>query len=661
MKISNIQFLQAIFGKQYQQAHVTSFIEDPSNIPTGSSGRCWAGGAYKDIQLIPDSNQFYTVSLFKPDEQSKPNRRKANFIACYTIALDDVKEKLPIEQVERLPPPSIVLKSSLFSEQWLYLLTEPCTDASKIDNLHDGLISNGLAPDGKDPGQKGITRYLRLPEGCNTKAKRIIENGGTAPICEVVEWYPDRRYTLKQLAEPFVVDLDAPRADKRVDGATTVSDHPLLHTDAINIKKGISPGRFDITCPWVNGHTGGADNGSAVFTNTDGTLGFKCHHGSCESLTGADLLKLIETIDAGFNQRLKQWQTMRAFSEVQQPLLKTESPLELLISKCANGDSISLRSQMMSDKFILKELAIQGQWTVLYAGPNTGKTLLTLWMLKESVSDGELDGSKVFYANCDDTHRGNLQKLEIAEQHGFNMLLPNIKGFKPDTLVATMAGLAEKNEARGVVILLDTLKKFTDLMDKRVASQFGNVAREFVSAGGTLICLAHVNKHKSAEGKSIYTGTADIRDDADCVYTIEHLGKTGETHTVEFECIKSRGAVADKMTFQYSKGDGYIGLFNSVKRLTHDDAQIAQHAVEEAEQHKLDAEVIEAVKTALTNSVCVKGEIVKFTMETFDVSRRGVHHVLDKYEGRLWTAEKGEKNTSIYKMVEAPPPPMSFM
>jgi hypothetical protein len=271
MKISNIQFLQAIFGKQYQQAHVTSFIEDPSNIPTGSSGRCWAGGAYKDIQLIPDSNQFYTVSLFKPDEQNKTNRRKANFTACYVIALDDVREKLPIEQVERLPPPSIVLKSSLFSEQWLYLLTEPCTDASKIDNLHDGLISNGLAPDGKDPGQKGITRYLRLPEGCNTKAKRIIENGGTAPICEVVEWYPDRRYTLKQLAEPFVVDLDAPRADKRVDGATTVSDHPLLHTDAINIKKGISPGRFDITCPWVNGHTGGADNGSAVFTNTDGT------------------------------------------------------------------------------------------------------------------------------------------------------------------------------------------------------------------------------------------------------------------------------------------------------------------------------------------------------------------------------------------------------
>ncbi len=661
MKISNDQFLQAIFGKKYQEAHVTSFTEDPNNIPNGLSGRCWAGGLYKDAQLLPDSNQFYTVSLFKPDEQSKPNRRKANFIACYTIALDDVKEKLPIEQVNRLPLPSIVLKSSLHSEQWLYLLTDPCTDASKIDNLHDGLIANGLAPDGKDPGQKGVTRYLRLPEGINTKVKRIAENSGTAPRCEVIEWHPERRYTLEQLAEPFSVDLAAPRADKRVDGAATVSDHPLLHTDAINIKKVISSGRFDITCPWVNEHTGATDNGSAVFTNEDGTLGFKCHHGNCESLTGKDLLKFVESHDAGFNQRLKNWQTMRAFSSVSTPqktLSISGSPLELLLGNCANGGSSSLRYQMLSDKFILKNIAISGQWTVLYAGPNTGKTLLTLWMLKESVTSAEVEGNKVFYANCDDTYKGGVQKLEIAEQHGFNMLLPNVKDFKPDTLVATMAALAESNEARSVVIVLDTLKKFTDLMDKRVASQFGTYARAFVSAGGSLICLAHVNKHKSAEGKSVYTGTADIRDDADCVYTIEHIGSTGQTHTVEFECIKSRGDVADKATFQYSKGGDYISLFNSVRRLDSNDAEIAHRAAEEADRRKQDMELIEAVRTALTNNFCLKGDIVKFTTRTMGVSHRGIKRVLDEYEGRLWNVDKGANNASIYKLNEPPSAPM---
>ena len=34
-------------------------------------------------------------------------------------------------------------------------------------------------------------------------------------------------------------------------------------------------------------------------------------------------------------------------------------------------------------------------------------------------------------------------------------------------------------------------KKFTDLMDKRMSTDFGIIARGFVSAGGTLIALAH--------------------------------------------------------------------------------------------------------------------------------------------------------------------------
>jgi hypothetical protein len=273
LPISNDQFLKAIFGERYVSSHVTSFVCDPSNILPSESARCWAGGAYKDTKLKVDSNQFYTVSLFTHDESGRSRRRKANFSACYVIGLDDVREKLPIEQVDRLPPPSIVLKSSMHSEQWLYLLETPCTDISRIDNLHDGLISNGLAPNSKDPGQKGVTRYLRLPEGVNTKAKRIAENNGTAPRSAITVWHPERRYSLEQLGDPFGVDLDAPRTDTRIDGAANMSDHPLLHTPAVKIKKVLGAGRFDITCPWVNEHTDCDDSGSAIFTNGDGSIG----------------------------------------------------------------------------------------------------------------------------------------------------------------------------------------------------------------------------------------------------------------------------------------------------------------------------------------------------------------------------------------------------
>lgn len=314
--ITNIQFLQSIFGDSYIYSHVTSFAQDPNNIPNNERAKCWAGGYYKDTPLIPNSNQFYTVSLFSPDEVDRSRRRKVQFAGTYVIGLDDVKEKLPIEQVNRLPKPSIVLKSSLHSEQWLYILNQPEYDRDRIDNLHDGLIQNGLAPNSKDPGQKGVTRYLRLPEGYNTKGKRVAENGGTAPRCEITEFQPERRYTLEELAKPFNVDLNQVRSDKRVDGAADVSDHPLLHTDAVHIKSVLSNGRFDCTCPWVEEHTDADDSGSAVFTNADGTIGFRCHHGNCDHRTGADLLRFIENDTPGFSSKLKNWQVMRELNAV---------------------------------------------------------------------------------------------------------------------------------------------------------------------------------------------------------------------------------------------------------------------------------------------------------------------------------------------------------
>ena len=56
------------------------------------------------------------------------------------------------------------------------------------------------------------------------------------------------------------------------------------------------------------------------------------------------------------------------------------------------------------------------------------------------------------------------------------------------------------------MIILDTLKKFTDLMNKKASSEFGKLARTFVGAGGTIIALAHTNKNKDEEGKGVTGG-----------------------------------------------------------------------------------------------------------------------------------------------------------
>lgn len=312
---TNKEFLTALFGQNAPFVHVTDFAYDPSAIPPDEHLRAWAGGYFSRYRLGENTNQYFTISLFYADEKGKARRRKALFRETPVIVLDDVKEKLSMTEVAKLPRPTWILETSPGSEQWGYLLAEPCKDRAKVENLLDGLVANGLAPDGKDPGMKGVTRYVRLPEGVNTKQAKMIN--GQPFKCRTTLWEPFNTVTLEQLAEPFSVDLDASRREGRLDGAGEVSDHPLVNIpDVIHIKEIRSAGRMDITCPWVDEHTGEVDNGTGIFTNTDGTIGFKCHHGACQERTGSDLLRYIETKVPGFGQTLSNWQASRAFANV---------------------------------------------------------------------------------------------------------------------------------------------------------------------------------------------------------------------------------------------------------------------------------------------------------------------------------------------------------
>lgn len=328
MQVTNTEFLSALFGDQTPWVHVTDFAHDPSNIPKEQHLIAWKGDYFSRYHMGTATNQYFTISLFYCDDQKQARRRKALYRQTHCLVLDDVREKLSEEAAQKLPRPSWILETSPGSFQWGYILDKPCTEAFKIDNLNDGLIASELAPDGKDPGQRGVTRYVRLPEGINNKANKLVN--GQPFSCQMTLWEPFNRTSLEDLASPFAIDLDAVRREGRVDGAAEVSDHPLINIpNIIHIKEVRSDGRFDVTCPWVDEHTGADDSGSGVFTNSDGTIGFKCHHGACQSRTGADLLRFIENQQPGFNGQLKNWQIMREFTGVAEPtFIEPSAPAE---------------------------------------------------------------------------------------------------------------------------------------------------------------------------------------------------------------------------------------------------------------------------------------------------------------------------------------------
>ena len=342
------------------------------------------------------------------------------------------------------------------------------------------------------------------------------------------------------------------------------------------------------------------------------------------------------------------------------------SPLALLNGFSLTGSSEQMKKQMLDDVFVMEGLAILGQWTTFYAAPSTGKTLLTLWLLQEQIKAGIIEGSNVYYVDADDTYRGAVDKIELAEQSGMQMLVPGHNDFKASFVPTIMRELVDAGEAKGVVLVLDTLKKFTDLMDKTAASGFGVTAREFISAGGTLICLAHTNKHKDAEGKSIYSGTSDIVDDSDCMYIIDKISNEGNEvsriHTVEFTNKKPRGDVATTAVFTYVRriGEPYSALLGSVKRIGSAEVDAVKKATERTKLLAQDEEIIQALTNCIRRGVVAKSELTKSAMAEADVSKLRVKAVLERWtgddyeEGHRWTYKAGDHNKFSYSLTTPP-------
>lgn len=317
-----------------------------------------------------------------------------------------------------------------------------------------------------------------------------------------------------------------------------------------------------------------------------------------------------------------------------------------------NGSSKKMRETMLNDVFVLSQVALLGQITIIYAKPNTGKTLLTLWLLIQSIRAGRIKAEDVFYINADDTHKGLIEKLELGEEHGFNMLSPGHKDFKANDLTKYLDQLIVNDDAKGKVIILDTAKKFVDLMDKKFSSNFMKTAREFVSNGGTLILLAHTNKNRDADKKVVFGGTSDLVDDCDCAYTLDQTDDAGGIKTVLFENIKKRGDCSQEVAFSYTTnaGQSYLEYLNSIVCLDPEQAANAKAAMDAAEKLLEDQVVIDAITDALTTGDMLKTALVNAVNDAGH-SKKRINEVLADYVGSKWVLVAGGKNSHLYSLI----------
>jgi hypothetical protein len=328
---------------------------------------------------------------------------------------------------------------------------------------------------------------------------------------------------------------------------------------------------------------------------------------------------------------------------------------------CLNGGSEAMKKQMLDDKYILGKLALLGQWTVIYAKPNAGKTLLVMWMIIQAVKAGVIDGKDVYYVNADDTFKGLTYKLWLAENNGFMMLSPGYKGFKSEMLAPILQKLIEGDKAKGKVIILDTLKKFTDLMKKDKSSEFGEAIRQFILHGGSVIALAHTNKNRGDDGELIHSGTSDIPEDADCYYMLDIVtdDKFDGERVVKFENKKNRGDVALEASYSYDASPmvSYQDRLDSVRSLDDTEVEKAERYRDREKVFLRNKDVIEDIKEILCEKPMNQKELVKAVGDNSGVGKNRIIGILKDHNGlnvssfQFWNFEKSaDKNEKIYTL-----------
>ena len=197
-------------------------------------------------------------------------------------------------------------------------------------------------------------------------------------------------------------------------------------------------------------------------------------------------------------------------------------------------------------------------------------------------------------------------------------------------------------------------------MNKDTSTEFMKVVREFSLHGGTVISLAHVNKHRGADGKLIAAGTSDIKDDSDCAYILDVASRSDGTTTVNFENIKSRGDNVQTVSYKYVRrsGQSYADLVESVCLANDEEVKAARDEDENLRRLHNNHDAIQAIAGVIMGGVSKKTDLIAAAADRSVLSKNKIKKALHEHTGdnylagdRWFVKKSGDRNTQEYQLL----------
>lgn len=293
---------------------------------------------------------------------------------------------------------------------------------------------------------------------------------------------------------------------------------------------------------------------------------------------------------------------------------------------------------MEESVFIVPDLIVKGHLIALIAEANGGKTAL---MVHQSAKLAQ-DGYDVLYINVDASPGDLKRHYEHAKEHRYQVIAPDAKlGMNVQDAINRLTTAADKGlNLSNTVIILDTLKKFTEVIQKSQSKEFYKLMRKLTVCGATVIMLGHANKYRGEDGKMIYEGTADLRNDVDDLIYLNSI-KNEEFNRLEITTHP------DKIRAEFEPRSFFINLYD---RSVEEPNEVIQIYDKESQQ------VLRYAKEGIASGVTNQGEIVNYIKERVDgIGKAKLTRMLSGFTTGLdpkLRASRGDKNAVIYSIVQ---------
>lgn len=170
-------------------------------------------------------------------------------------------------------------------------------------------------------------------------------------------------------------------------------------------------------------------------------------------------------------------------------------------------------NEMKNSTVLIPGLITSGHLILIAAPANGGKTTIFLHLCEQLSASG----SSVIYINADASPGDLIAQQQHATLHNYNVIAPDaIRGKGVNDVIDRFEAMAKSQMSLdGHVFVIDTLKKFVDMLDKKQLKGILSTFRNLTVKGATVCLLAHTNKYSGKDGKPIYEGMGDVRTDVD--------------------------------------------------------------------------------------------------------------------------------------------------